>query len=37
MGDMVHECDGSMRRLSPEEKHKLREQREQAEEDFRQV
>jgi hypothetical protein len=37
MGDYVHECDGSMRRMNEDEKRRLKEQREQAQDDFRQV
>ncbi|KAI6174900.1 hypothetical protein M3Y97_00972700 [Aphelenchoides bicaudatus] len=35
MGDFVHECSGEVRKLSPDEKHRLKEQREQAQDDFK--
>lgn len=37
VGDMVHECDGTVRVMTEEEKNRLREQRDQAKEDFKQV
>lgn len=37
VGDMVHECDGTVRAMAEEERNRLREQRDQAKEDFKQV